>query len=331
MLNFVLRRSIPHHRECCNGSLELLTSNTPECIISNRIEIPNRMGRRQQQGSPSNPNDNQDVDTITIEMETFHGNAVKWPDWSKRFAAQIQHVQYQLRQDVLKQLIEPAIFEVVGNNPLNGFDQNWAMLNRAYGNVHEMIDRLMNRIIDLPKIANRNADIHRALINNARIILDHLLTIGIGIEQWSLPLAYLIMAKLDTVTVQKWKNGFPTVAKINELLIFMDHEVKLMDPPSSTGRNAYHRKRTQRPPEPLFFCGLCTVFHRLWKCPIFKGMTHEERIKHLEDNNICQSCLVDSHSIDNCTRQGCPRCDKAKHSSLICPRLDPLEIESDKN
>lgn len=288
------------------------------------------MGTPQHQEFPPDPNDNQEVDTVMIEMEMFHGNVTKWSAWSKRFAAQIQHVQDLLRQDVLKQLIDPAVFEVVGINPSNGFDQNWAMLNRAYENVHELIDRLMNRIIELPKITNRNADMHRSLINNVRVILDHFLTIGIDIEQWSSPLAYLTMTKLDTVTIQKWKIGFPTVAKINELLIFMDHEVKLMEAPAPTYRNMYARVRSQRPPVPLFYCGLCTVFHRLWKCPNFKDMTHEQRIKHLEDNNICQSCLVESHSIDNCTRQGCPRCNKAKHSSLICPRLDPLEASREE-
>lgn len=77
-------------------------------------------------------------------------------------------------------------------------------------------------------------------------------------------------------------------------------------------------------------CPACTQQHRLWHCHVFKAMTLEERCEKLRKWKLCECCLQLGHSANDCGSQGCPKCDRAKHNSLICPNARPnlLQLQS---
>lgn len=73
-----------------------------------------------------------------------------------------------------------------------------------------------------------------------------------------------------------------------------------------------------KPPCPNVICGKP---HRLWNCNAFARESFERQLKLIEEWRLCPSCLIEKHAAADCTRNGCPRCNNAKHNSLICPAL----------
>lgn len=83
-------------------------------------------------------------------------------------------------------------------------------------------------------------------------------------------------------------------------------------PNSASGEN---QQQSSSPP-----CVLCGNTHRLWNCRKFTSMSLAARTDALAKWKICPNCLIEKHSSEVCTRNGCPFCDNAKHNSCICPK-----------
>ncbi|PVE28136.1 hypothetical protein DC007_14450, partial [Enterococcus faecalis] len=63
------------------------------------------------------------------------------------------------------------------------------------------------------------------------------------------------------------------------------------------------------------------VFHHLFKCPIFTGLSAKDRAEFVEKNNICFICLIKGHDENACykaqdQRYACRVC-KKQHDTLL--------------
>lgn len=93
-------------------------------------------------------------------------------------------------------------------------------------------------------------------------------------------------------------------------------------PDNSTGSMVYKKEHNansssfQKPPCPNLSCGKP---HRLWNCNAFARESFERQLQLINEWHLCPSCLIENHAAKDCTRNGCPMCNNAKHNSLICP------------
>lgn len=91
---------------------------------------------------------------------------------------------------------------------------------------------------------------------------------------------------------------------------------------SSAGSMVYKKEPgdtsldSQKSPCPNPSCGKP---HRLWNCNAFARETFERQLQLINEWHLCPSCLIEKHATKDCTRNGCPKCNNAKHNSLICP------------
>lgn len=85
--------------------------------------------------------------------------------------------------------------------------------------------------------------------------------------------------------------------------------------PSALSRPSFH---------PCFNCSGNHAFHR---CPGILGMNTDERAKRMYELGLCQNCLRKGHTARNCLQSRCPRCARAPHNSIICPKLSASSRE----
>lgn len=101
-----------------------------------------------------------------------------------------------------------------------------------------------------------------------------------------------------------------------------DDRKRTWRPDSSAGSMVYKKEHgdtsmdSQKSPCPNPLCGKP---HRLWNCNAFARESFERQLQLINEWHLCPSCLIEKHAIKDCTRNGCPKCNNAKHNSLICP------------
>lgn len=93
---------------------------------------------------------------------------------------------------------------------------------------------------------------------------------------------------------------------------------------SASANNAsyYQQKRNERRARAMAeICEQCHDSHPIYRCNIFRQqLTLGERWRTVEQHNLCPHCLFPDVEGHKCQNAGCPKCDGAKHSSLLCPR-----------
>ena len=78
-------------------------------------------------------------------------------------------------------------------------------------------------------------------------------------------------------------------------------------------------------------CPLCNSLHFLNQCRTFRGQTYEQRLKYVQENHLCFSCLNPGHFAKTCQRkepcrkEGC----KKQHTTLLHPpKLTPSSSQT---
>lgn len=74
------------------------------------------------------------------------------------------------------------------------------------------------------------------------------------------------------------------------------------------------------PEPPMCPNATCETRHFLWHCKVFKDWSLDKRLNMVGEWGLCPCCLVAKHAAAKCSRDGCRRCDMAKHNNMLCPR-----------
>ena len=59
-------------------------------------------------------------------------------------------------------------------------------------------------------------------------------------------------------------------------------------------------------------CPLCNSLHFLNQCRTFRGQTYEQRLKYVQENHLCFSCLNPGHFAKTCQRKELCRKERCK-------------------
>ncbi|XP_036227985.2 uncharacterized protein [Bactrocera oleae] len=91
--------------------------------------------------------------------------------------------------------------------------------------------------------------------------------------------------------------------------------------PATTAQTAPRRATRPMPTlvsePPRLRCPLCCRSHRLQHCPIFKGMTPNQRQQVAQAHGHCLNCLAQTHDTQECVSDiVCQHCDRPHHTLL---------------
>ncbi|XP_025407177.1 uncharacterized protein LOC112681125 [Sipha flava] len=158
---------------------------------------------------------------------------------------------------------------------------------------------------------------------------------------WGPLLIHIICSKLDSNTLTEWEVKSPKteIPKIEDLMIFLNDRAQILEAVESSKnfinnintistseikdkvnrKNSHNKTRTTS----MAFttttevsCFICNLKHTIYKCPTFLALSINDRIKKVNEIELCKLCLRKHDSKKRCLSRNCFKCGKT-HNTLL--------------
>lgn len=217
----------------------------------------------------------------------------------------------------------------------------WKALVGRYNNKKFLVQSHVQGIYELESVSGNSVGGLRKLADTLRGHMAALETLEQRPNDWGPLLTHIIRAKLDESTLSAWeaKTSKTEVAKVHELITFLDERSELLEAIESSKNIAKGLKHvtvenykiikdkkgkfnrnnivcTSLTAATDTKCYVCNLPHTIYKCPSFVELSPIDRIKKVNELNLCKICLR-KHDLKRCTsRNNCFKCNKA-HNTLL--------------
>lgn len=126
----------------------------------------------------------------------------------------------------------------------DNYKEAWEIINSNYNNERVITSRHYELLMAIPKMPNNNADSIRRLTSATQVHIRGMKGMGKHTDQWSTPLYFTTLSKLDGTTRREWNRTLKgtKLPTFDELMTFLREEATKMqtapirDPTASSGR-----------------------------------------------------------------------------------------------
>nr|CAI5839513.1 unnamed protein product [Callosobruchus analis] len=249
---------------------------------------------RSSSGSQSNQVSSHDhplqgVKLPTINLPTFDGNLQNWLEFRDIYESlihkneSISNIQkfHYMRASLSH---EPAQLIKGIEFSLNNYELAWDLLVQRYNNDKMLIQNHIKNIFNLEPMAKESSKNIRNLLDCLTKNMRALGQLQLPVQQWDIPIVYLISTKLDNATAREWetlKSKNENVASLEDLKKFLTSRTEILETlekgRSEKGldkRNYYKRNETRGfvvtgGSEKFPACSFCNGSHFIHACSEF--------------------------------------------------------------
>lgn len=228
----------------------------------------------------------------------------------------------------------------------------WDLLEIRFHNPRLLVHNHVKSLFNISPLKQESSILIRKLIDTIGRNLRALQTLDEPTDSWDTLLIYLIVSKLDSTTERKWESHIGSLSHrpnndeslkiaLNDLLSFLRNRADTLEminsnhskPPAATNskQNFTSNKPTQvvscvsanvnstKKPfnnKRIRSCVMCNGNHALYACVKFLNLPIQDRLNFVRDKNLCNNCLREGHSLNECLFGPCKQCQQ-KHNSLL--------------
>jgi len=288
-----------------------------------------------------------------IELIKFYGDYDKWSQFRDLFKTLIHndtsidkirkfyYLLSSLKGEASKVLESIQVTE-------ENYDMAWDMLIERFENTNLTIKNHVKAIFELPTVSKDKCSL-RSLLDEFQKRFRALKLLNEPVESWSTMLIHLLTSKLDFRTSTQWEEFVITQKlskpNIQNLIDFLSDRCRLLEtsnvqfknehtaPGGSNIVKPYHSRRSDKPSDRPCYknqqsyatqlgkgfnneCFFCKERHFVYQCKKLSALPVAERIKSVENRNLCLNCLRSNHILEKCLAQGCKVCGK-RHNTLF--------------
>lgn len=235
----------------------------------------------------------------------------------------------------------------------SNYIQAWELLEIRFHNTRLLVHNHVKSLFNISALKQESSIQIRKLIDTILRNLRALKTLDEPTDSWDTLLIHLIVSKLDATTERKWESHIGSISdkssnneskklKLEDLLSFLRNRADTLEMINSsqskapivtnnkhnyasnkptqvasyvsTGTNATKSKSFHN--KPMRSCALCSENHALYTCVKFLNLPIQDRLNLVRTKNLCNNCLRDGHSINECLFGPCKQCQQ-KHNSLL--------------
>lgn len=278
-----------------------------------------------------------------LTIKPFSGRYEDWSEFKDIFKScviknkRMPNVQ-KLHQ--LKSLLAEEPSKLIKNLKMreNNFDIAWQTLNDHYENQNKVVWGYIQRFFEIPAISTGTAsatDLQNIIIITTDMITS-LTDFEIDTSSWDTLIIYVLIQKLDTMTVNYWheeRKAKKTIPTFKQFRTFLETRQNVSEskesrrrsmPITSTPKGPFQKPVMKLPTKtllnqaPVIKCELCERDHRTYQCSRLINATYEKRLELVHGKNLCENCLY-PHETEKCTsRYTCRACND-KHHTLLHP------------
>lgn len=219
---------------------------------------------------------------------------------------------------------------------VNNYEHVWNSLVTRYNNKKLLVQTHVKGICDLPTVKASSSTSLRQFSDGLRGHISALRALDQQPSEWGPLLTHIICTKLDAVTISDWetKCGRDEIKKVDELIEFLEARFHVLEAVESSKKicsvsknvsennNYTGKKGTKNTTSSTSFvntseikCYVCELSHTIYKCPKFIALSAIDRIKRVNDLNLCNICLR-RHDKRKCLGRNCLRCSKPHNTML---------------
>lgn len=269
------------------------------------------------------------------DTELFSGGYDKWPSFRDMFSAiysnhpklspaqKLFHLRAKTRGEASQIVKQFALTDA-------NFELAWESLRQRYENKRILINHQLRKIFELESVASEKGKALRNLQYTINNCLSVLRTYNIAVISWDPILVYWVSSKLPDETLTAWENSLddhkqmPSWDQLDEFIskrLNMIESISDMRKPVSQSHGPHKAQNfhTQSPKPDTSYrpCRICRQNHALRACPKFKHWPLNEKVKFINNNQICENCLSYAHRSQNCQSDKlCQVCQQRHHTIL---------------
>ncbi|XP_055589601.1 uncharacterized protein LOC129741833 [Uranotaenia lowii] len=274
------------------------------------------------------------VDTMSrvklpdIKLPGFNGKLRDWIPFRDMFSSLI-HNNEQLSDidkfTYLRSAISGEALQEISSIELSADNYQVAcdMLEKRYENKKLIVKAYLDALFGIEPLKKESGEALNRLVSDFDRNIQMLGKIGEDTEKWSTILAYMVCARLDSVTLRQWEShhnskDVPTYQKVMDFL--RDQALVLQSVAPNRHEDIDSRRQrttvyaTSRFQNNCVFCG--NSFHTASTCSKFRAMSVPQRFELVKMKRLCINCLGSGHFIDRCSRGPCRECNRKHHSML---------------
>ncbi len=218
------------------------------------------------------------------------------------------------------------------------FDIAWTALTDRYHNDRELLFCILKRLLHQPNSSSSPVSL-RNLVDVTKECLRSLEVLTIPVIHWDAIIVFILFQKLDSPSRELWEQYIrgTAIPKLSEMFEFLEQRARAIaagsisshrphQPSHHSSHQPVHQQqqRSSFPrvsahnTQPSNKCPLgCNINHALFSCLKFNGMSAADRLKTVDDLNVCKNCLSPTHAADKCrSSYTCKFC-KKPHISLV--------------
>lgn len=270
-----------------------------------------------------------------MKLPAFSGSYDKWLEFRDAFNAMIDKndslntIQkfYYLRAHLEGEALQMiASIKVTEQN----YDVALSLLKQRYENNRLIIFNYVKALFDAPPVTRESYTDLRNLFDTFTKNIRSLEALGQAVDQWSILLIYLITSKFDPRTRRDWEaykfeGELPTLENVNK---FLKEKCELLEKlevakgESNRVQKSFHRNKSvnayvsSQNGTGKFVCFYCKNSHSVFKCASFAKLDVNSRNREAKRLQLCLNCLNPSHSVQECSKPPCKKCNRHINSLL---------------
>ncbi|XP_055590823.1 uncharacterized protein LOC129742906 [Uranotaenia lowii] len=197
------------------------------------------------------------------------------------------------------------------------------MLEKRYENKKLIVKAYLDALFGIEPLKKESGEALNRLVSDFDRNIQMLGKMGEDTEKWSTMLAYMVCARLDSVTLRQWEShhnskDVPTYQKVMDFL--RDQALVLQSIAPTRSEDIESRRyrttvhTTSRIQNNCVFCG--NSFHPASTCSKFRAMSVPQRFEVVKMKRLCINCLGSGHFADRCSKGPCRECNRKHHSML---------------
>lgn len=275
------------------------------------------------------PTQSQTTKLPPLELPKFSGNLQEWIPFRDLFLNTVHNSSIPKIEKLaqLRSLLTGEASRQIKSLILSdaNYDIAWTTLTERYENNRELMFSLFRRLFTQNQMQPNSATSLRGLIDTTKECVRSLEVLQMPTQHWDPILIYFVSNKLDSSTRELWEQSLPdtSIPKLSKLFDFLEQRARALA--ASTGSNNRSQTFNHEPKRTVSShhvsttnCKLgCSDYHYLFKCPVFRKYSCQERKNFLSENHHCYNCLNPGHTTDNCkSNLLCMVCNQ-KHHTLI--------------
>lgn len=319
---------------------ENVYSNIEELYMDTTSDLKDTLSNFVQTAGTPTPIKQQDLNIKLphIQLPTFTGHYDDWPTYNDIFTSLVHHnitLSKVQKLHYLKASVADEAASLLKHISVteSNYEQAWDILKQRYGNKKLIVNSLLRRLFQQPKINTPNAIQLKRLLDTTTECLSSLQNLNLPVESWDLIIIYIIVQRLDPETHKAWEEysfhrnseDLPTWQEMKNFLDCKFRTMELVTYTPQTKELKSYKQKTFQISTTEKICIKCKENHTLCHCEEFIKLLPDERIGFVKNKNLCYNCLLPGHPVFKCRlRISCRICGK-RHHSLLHKTINGLE------